>query len=88
MNIIPQLNSQELDPDWELSRVNSVDHIRVSYGRLPKCKDFLVQLYNDEFLSNLVDNATNSKNRYKPVKHKELIVGDIVLIKEPLLKPK
>ena len=44
-------------------------------------------MYNSEFLSQLISQATDSKSRYKPITHKGLQAGDIVLLKEPFLKP-
>ena len=46
----------------------------------------LVKLYNSEFLCNLIRQATNVEGRYLPKKHHKLKVGDLVLLKEPLLK--
>ena len=36
---------------------------------------------------NLVQQAISEKDRYKPVGHACIEVGDLVLMKEPLLKP-
>ena len=47
----------------------------------------LIKLYNEEFLPKLIGQATDEKSRYKPVTHKSLNVGDIVLIKEDFTKP-
>ena len=47
----------------------------------------LVDAYHSEFLSNLVHQAVNVKDRYKPVTHKSISKGDIVLIKEQYTKP-
>ena len=47
----------------------------------------MISLYNKEFLSNLMVQATNCKEKYKPVNHKCLVAGDLVLLKEPLMKP-
>lgn len=44
-----------------------------------------MKLYN-EFLAQLVHQATDNKSRYRPVSHKSLQIGDIVLIKEPYQK--
>ena len=44
-------------------------------------------MYPSEFLNTLVSQAVNIKDRYKPIKHKFLKVGDIVLIKEIHCKP-
>ena len=82
INIIPQLQNQ-IDPDPDYN----VDQISSSWCKLQKVRHNLIKLYNEEFVGNLIYQAVNLKERYKPVKHKHLSVGDIVLIKEPLLKP-
>ena len=82
INLIPQLQPQpDPDPDFD------ADHIDSSWCKLQRVRYNLVRLYNEEFIGNLIYQAINQKDRYKPVKHKNLSVGDIVLIKEPLLKP-
>ena len=64
-----------------------VSHIKDSYLKLRKVRSNLIDLYNSEFLAQLVHQATNNKSRYKPVSHQKLQIGDIVLLKEPLHKP-
>ena len=46
----------------------------------------MVDIYHSEFLTNLIHQATDRKNRYKPVKHVKLGVGDIVLLEEKFTK--
>ena len=52
-----------------------------------KVRSSLHDLYSDEYLYKLIVQATDKRNRYKPVKHKTLNVGDIVLVKETNCKP-
>ena len=53
---------------------------------MSKCRQKLIEIYNEQFLSNLVDQSTNTKNRYAPIKHERIEIGDIILLKEPLIK--
>ena len=46
-----------------------------------------MKLHNGEFLGNLMHQATNVKNRYQPVNHTIIKKEDVVMIKEPSLKP-
>lgn len=84
VNIIPQL--QSVPDDWVLDE-NSTKIIQNSYQKLQKCRDRLRELYHSEFLAGLVHQATNQKERYKPKLHRALKMGDIVLLKDPHLKP-
>ncbi|XP_066981209.1 uncharacterized protein [Macrobrachium rosenbergii] len=87
INIIPELQAfPDIDPEW-LPRHDPVQLIQDSYHKLRKVRTRLIEVYNNEFLSNLVTQAVNVKNRYKPVSHKSLQIGDIVLIKETHTKP-
>ena len=86
LNIIPDLQPVELDPTFDISH-DPTKHIKDSYSKLRKVRGKLIELYNNEFLTQLVQQATNLKDRYKPVSHHKLQMGDIVLLKEPLLKP-
>ena len=45
------------------------------------------EIYCNEFVTNLISQATNVKDRYFPVTHSPITVGDLVLIKEPNRKP-
>ena len=46
----------------------------------------LIESYNCPFLGNM-HQATNDKERYKAVIHEPLEVDDVVLLKEPYMKP-
>jgi hypothetical protein len=85
INIIPGLQSDpEPDPTWNL---HPIDKAKSSYDSLKKVRNRLIEIYNEEFLSTLMIQATNKKDRYKPVNNKLLGKGDIVLLKEKHLKP-
>ena len=61
----------------------SLEEIRYEYVKLQKCNTRLVKVYYEEFLTSLITQATDKRVRYKPVYHKRLAVGDIVLLVEP-----
>ena len=87
VNVIPELQPDPT-PDQEWSpTTGSVDHIRDAYYKLKEAKEFLIESYNSEFLVTLMKQAINNKDRYRPVTHQKLSVGDIVLIKEENCKP-
>ena len=81
-----QLSPNTDDPDW-LDTPNKPDAIKHSYAKLLKVRERLCDLYHSEFLATLVHQAINKRDRYKPMPHKVLKVGDIVLLKDKYLKP-
>ena len=87
VNIIPQLNC---DDDWyqgDLLLDNEQKLIKTRYNKLNKVKSNLEKLYHEEFIANLKTQATDRKNRYSPVSHQRLSIGDLVSIKSDLIKP-
>ena len=85
INIIPKLHScssQEY-PDW----IPNLPNVEDEYEKLRKVLGRLQEIYRSEFLGNLIQQAVSTKGRYKPVLHKRLDIGDIVLMKEKHLKP-
>ena len=84
--MIPELQvSPELeDPDWLTTDITRV--INTNHQKLLKVRERLVDAYHSEFLATLVHQAIDKKDRYKPVPHKQLNVGDIVLLKDKHLK--
>lgn len=86
LGIIPNLMPIEtMDPDW--SSKEPIEHIKDNYSKLRKARQNLKNIYNDEFLVQLMNQATNEKSRYKPKSHKIVEIGDIVLLKDPFSKP-
>ncbi|RXG52863.1 hypothetical protein Avbf_18341 [Armadillidium vulgare] len=74
LNIIPNLQpNPETEDDIDISWTtdDTINHIKDSYEKLKK----------------LAQQATDRKSRYMPKTHSKLEIGDIVLIKEPFLKP-
>lgn len=86
VNIIPDL---QIVPDMEDPNysVNPSDRVRNNYLTLHNVHSRLIDSYHSEFLATLIHQAVNVKDRYRPVKHAALQKNDIVLIKEPYLKP-
>jgi len=86
LNLIPSLQPIPVDPDWH-KECSAPEVVRDNFSKLAKARQSLVKIYNEEFVVNLIDQATDVKGRYQPKKHYKLEVGDIVLLKEPLQKP-
>jgi hypothetical protein len=85
LNIIPELQPCERnDPDFDKF---DTGNIKVNSFKLGKVNENLIDNYNSEFLTQLIHQATDKKERYKPVSHRPLKKGDIVLIIEKYLKP-
>lgn len=86
LNIIPAF---EPDPDndanWS-ANIGSDDQLRQEFAKARKVRENLIKIYNDEFQQTLINQAINSKDSFKPVNHTILNVGDIVLLKDPMLK--
>ncbi|XP_068243395.1 uncharacterized protein [Palaemon carinicauda] len=79
LNLIPNLQplsveDPEFDPDNQA--------IYQNYVKLCKIRQTLIETYHNEFLGTLIQQAVDRKGRYRPVTHKLLNVGDVVLIKE------
>ena len=85
INVIPELQNDP-EPEWDPT-IDIVSKVKNNYETLQNVCSKLIQLYNEEYLATLVKQAVNVNDRYKPVLHKGLKVGDIVLIKDPLTKP-
>ena len=82
-NVLPHCHLSESDPSWG---EDPISHVRKSYSKLQKACSCLKDTYVNEFLATLVKQATSEKDKYKPVIHQKLKVGDIILLKEPLTK--
>ena len=83
INVIPGLSEYDGDdPDY-----SSIDHnITDSHKKLSKVRQNLIEAYNAEFLTTLMNQSTKDKGKYVPVKHDKLVIGDIVLLKEKHVK--
>lgn len=85
LNIIPELQYLPDDLEWVPDKSPS-DQIKVEYAKLRKARHNLIEAYHSEFLGTLMHQAVDRKDRYRPVIHKGVEIGDIVLIKEPHTK--
>ena len=74
-------------PDLEpISDDYSVGDLDSELEKLRTVREKLIDVYHTEFLSVLIDQATDKVHRYKRVKHTTLQPGDIVLLVEKNLK--
>ena len=83
INVVPFLQTCEgdSDPDYDGS-----DGVRSDFLKLKKVRERLVDAYHEDFLTNLLCQAVDKAERYKPVKHMVLKPGDIVLLADKFLK--
>ena len=86
VSVIPSIHlnnfkPENLDPSFEPGK-----NIQVTFEKLGRVRAKLFEIYQNEFLPNLIKQATDSKSRYLPVSHDLLNIGDIVLIKEDNMK--
>ena len=82
INLIPSLQTVDLNEANIDETFSPTDNIRDAYRKLRSVRSCLFKLYNEQFIPDLMRQATDNKMRYKPKNHKLLEVGDIVLIKE------
>ena len=84
INVIPELHTQIVDEkEWS----NVPEKVVNINSKLQKVRQNLIDLYNSEFLTTLIIQSVDRKNRYKPVSHDKLGIGDLVLLKETFTKP-
>ena len=86
LNLIPDYH---VEPD--LSNLTDKDFdpvakIKQSHEKIIKVRANLSENYHKEFLTTLISQSTDKKDRYKPVEHNVVNTGDIVLIKDPNTK--
>ena len=83
LNIIPDLQPfPRDDPDF----VADPNQLASNYSKLCKVRNNLLDIYHNEFIGTLILQAIDRNGRYKPVSHKQVQVGDIVLIQEEYTK--
>ena len=85
LNIIPNLQHKDYDCNDPTFDPGSSD-ICDSFGKLSKVKENLLEVYHSEFLATLINQAIDKRDRYKPVLHKKLKPGDIVLLVDKFAK--
>ncbi len=88
LSILPHLHENDDDNFFiEDSSEEVWKKVFVSYKKMQKIRRNIHEIYAPEFLRNLADQATNKQGRYSKKKYKELKVGDLVCIKNPMCKP-
>ena len=70
-----------------LEESGTVGELKVQFLKINKVRSQLVLKYNEQFISTLVDQAIDKRDRYRPVKHHRVNVGDLILLKDEHLKP-
>lgn len=86
LNIVPHLQTNDLDDDPSDNFEPVEDSARKQYEKLRRVKERLESLYHTEFLRTLISQAVDKKDRYRTIKHDKLSPGDIVLLVEPNTK--
>ncbi|XP_068207513.1 uncharacterized protein [Palaemon carinicauda] len=87
LNIIPALQADpDSDEDFQVD-FDVVHKIKTSYEKLKHIRINLLEIYHREFMNTLIKQATDKKDRYAPVNHKQIGIGDIVLLKDDGYKP-
>ena len=85
INILPEGRSGEEFHIWS-NRNENLRSLSLSSDKLKTARENLKKIYHEEFLQNLVAQAVAKNNQFMPVRHEQLKVGDIVLLKEDLTK--
>lgn len=85
LNVIPHIQPDFEDDDL-LNPQQLPQIVRDESFKLRKSLAKLSHLYHSEFLVQLLSQAVDVKDRYKPVVHKVLSPGDLVLLVEPNTK--
>ena len=80
LHILPS-QSVDVDPDWSPDTDREA-HIKTSFYKLNKNRENLAEIYRNEYIAELTRQATNFKQKYVPVSHDKLDIGDLVLLKE------
>jgi len=86
VNVVPELHIENDDDDNSPTYSDLPSHTRLQFSKMNKARSNLLEVYHREFLCTLVDQAVDKCDRYKPVLHKMLRVGDIVLLVEKTSK--
>ena len=86
-NIIPGLQPVQEEAYNPRATIRKPGQLREDYVKLRACAEKLEKIYNQEMVTQLIEQATDRKDTYKKVHHNLLQVGDIVLMKEENTKP-
>ena len=77
LSTLPESSNDNYEPN-----VDSVSRIRENFDKLSQVRHKLIKCYHEEFLSKLMYQSINQKDRYSVKNHHPLKIGDIVLLKE------
>ena len=80
VNIIPQL--QPVDEEWQPDSSS----LSSTYDKLRRVRENMIKNYHEDFMVKLISQAVDKPSLYKPVLHKKIKIGDIVLLVEKHLK--
>ena len=83
VNVVPYV--QPAEDDFQVGHVGN-DELREQYAKMTKVREALIANYHSDFLANLIYQAVDKPDRYKPVVHKTIRPGDIVLLEDKYLK--
>ena len=86
VNLIPELQNCP-EPYSDRIYSNQTSKIKSNLSKLSKVRENLINIYHNKFLVALVNQALAVKSCYKPVNHFDLDIDDLVILKEPNLKP-
>ena len=86
INIIPQFHEISDDLSWDPD-TQPCDRVKNNFEKMQKVRKNLKDLYHSQFICTLIDQATDVKERYKPVNHYTINKGDVVLLREEFTKP-
>lgn len=83
-----EVNVPENDADnWTPEQLDNSKIAFQNIEQIIKIKGKIRDFYHDEFLYSLMDDATRHKGKYLPVKHQHIKPNDIVIIRDPYVKP-
>lgn len=83
LDVIPQLTCDDSDPSYRPSEgVDRYQQIQDNFLKLRKANKRLREVYHSEYLQTLFRQGVDAQDRYKPVMHSKLKIGDIVLLVE------
>ena len=75
INVVPYNESIDY---WQPNST-PLDCLKEEFHKFGKIREKLTNLYQSEFLANLMKQAINQKDHYKPVTHMKVNVGDVLL---------
>lgn len=77
-----EVNGGNESDDWMFEDLEVKEEMK----KMLEVKEKLRNSYHSEFLYGLLNQATKEKDKYVPVLHNTLAIGDVVLIKDPYVK--